>query len=61
MLPLGMISKGDMKIYKMTDDIKEIVRAANKIGHPKIKTNYYDGFSSAVSEMQLPDEEKLIK
>lgn len=61
MLSLGMISKGDMKIYKMTDDIKEIVKAANKIGHPPIKTNYYDGFSSAVSEMQLPDEEKLIK
>lgn len=61
MLPQGMISKGDMKIYKMTDDVKEIVKAANKIGHPRVKTNYYDGFSSAVSEMQLPDEEKLIK
>lgn len=61
MLPLGMISKGDMKIYKMTDDVKDIVKAANKIGHPRIKTNYYDGFSAAVAEMQLPDEEKLIK
>lgn len=61
MLPLGMISKSDMKIYKMTDDIKDVVKAANKIGHPPIKTNYYDGFSSAVAAMQLPDEEKLIK
>lgn len=61
MLSLGMISKSDMKIYKMTDDIKDVVKAANKIGHPPIKTNYYDGFSSAVAAMQLPDEEKLIK
>lgn len=47
MLPLGLISKNDLKIYKVTDDITEIVKAANKIGHPLIKTNYYDGFSSA--------------
>lgn len=51
-----------MKIYKMTDDIHEIVKAANKIGHPPIKTNYYDGFSSAESGIQeLKDEEKLVK
>lgn len=61
MLPLGLVSKNDTKIYKMTDDVKEIVRAANKIGHPPIKTNYYDGFTSAIKEMQLPDEEKVIK
>lgn len=62
MLPLGLISKNDMKIYKMTDDIHEIVKAANKIGHPPIKTNYYDGFSSAESGIQeLKDEEKLVK
>lgn len=60
MLPLGMVSKSDLKIYKMTDDVKEIVRAANRIGHPTIKTNYYDGFSSA-ADMQLPDSEKIIK
>ncbi len=46
-LPKKLINKGDDKIYKITDDIQEIVRAANKIGHPKIKTNYYDGFKSA--------------
>lgn len=49
MLPLGLVSKGDTKIYKPTDDVKEIVKAANKIGHPPVKTNYYDGFSSAES------------
>ncbi len=61
MLPYGMISKSDMKIYKMTDDVKEIVKAANKVGHPKIKTNYYDGFSSASGIMPLKEEDQVIK
>lgn len=60
MLPLGLVSKGDLKIYKLTDDVNEIVKAANKIGHPDIKTNYYDGFSSA-SGMKLADNDQLIK
>lgn len=47
MAPIKLIGPNDRKIYKITDDIQEVVRAANKIGHPKIKTNYYDGFSSA--------------
>lgn len=47
MKPKGLIGKTDQKIYKITDDVTEIVRAANKIGHPKIKTNYYDGFEKA--------------
>ncbi len=61
MLPLGMVSKNDLKIFKVTDDLQEIVKAANKIGHPPIKTNYYDGFTSAAGFRQLPDSEKLIK
>lgn len=61
MLPLGMISKGDMRIYKLTDDVHEIVKAANKIGHPPVKTNYYDGFTSAAGFQQLPEDEILIK
>ena len=47
MEPAKLIGPKDRKIYKMTDDINDIVRAANKIGHPKIKTNYYDGFGEA--------------
>lgn len=47
MTSLKTINPGDRKIYTMTDSVEEIVAAANKIGHPKIKTNYYDGFSSA--------------
>ncbi len=49
MSPLKTINPLDRKIYKLTDNVEEIVRAANKIGHPKIKTNYYDGFSKATS------------
>ena len=47
MLSLGLINKRDLSIYHITDDIHEIVKAANKIGHPKVKTNYYDGFHAA--------------
>lgn len=47
MAPLKAIASGDRNIYKITDKIEDIVRAANKIGHPKIKTNYYDGFAAA--------------
>lgn len=56
MLPMGLISKRDTKIYKLTDDIEEIVAAANKIGHPPIKTNYYDGFSAQSGIQPLPEE-----
>ncbi len=55
MLPMGLVSKNDTKIFKLTDDIKEIVAAANKIGHPPIKTNYYDGFSA---QSGIPDLKK---
>lgn len=44
---LKTINPPDRKIYKMTDSLEEIVAAANEIGHPKIKTNYYDGFKKA--------------
>jgi len=37
-----MIAKGDRTIYKITDDITEVVDAANKIGHQKIGENVYD-------------------
>ena len=41
---LKTINPADRKIYTLTDSIEEIVAAANKIGHPKVRTNYYDGF-----------------
>ena len=61
MLRLGLISKGDTNIYKLTDDVNEIVKAANKIGHPDIKTNYYDGFSAQSGIQPLSEKDQLIK
>ena len=53
MTSLKTINPEDRKIYKLTDSVEEIVAAANEIGHPKIKTNYYDGFSRA-NEFRSP-------
>ncbi len=61
MLPLGLIAKNDTNIYKLTDDVNEIVKAANKIGHPPIKTNYYDGFSAQSDIPELPEHERIVK
>ena len=47
MLALKLISVPDTKIFKITDNVGEVVRAANKIGHPKISENFYDGFREA--------------
>ena len=39
-----MIAPENLKIFKITDDVREIVRAADKVGHPRIAENYYDDF-----------------
>ena len=49
MLELKLIGKTDPSIFKITDDLTEVVKAANKIGHPKISENFYDGFREASS------------
>ena len=49
MLEVKTIAPQDAKIFKITDDLNEVVRAANKIGHPKISENFYDGFREASS------------
>ncbi len=49
MLELGLAEDSDMQIFKITDDIHEVVKAANKIGHPKVSENYYDGFREATA------------
>lgn len=49
MLELKLIGKTDPNIFKITDDLTEVVKAANKIGHPKISENFYDGFREASS------------
>lgn len=47
MIDLKLVAAKDAKIFKVTNDVTEIVKAANKIGHPKISENYYDGFREA--------------
>ena len=47
MLEMELIHLPDTKIFKITDDVREVVKAANKIGHPKISENFYDGFREA--------------
>lgn len=49
MLDMGLIAEKDTKIFKITDDVNEVVKAANKIGHPKIAESFYDGFREASS------------
>ena len=49
MLDLGVISAKDPAIFKITDDLMDVVKAANKIGHPKISENFYDGCRAANS------------
>ena len=47
MIDMKLVATKDAKIFKVTNDVTEIVKAANKIGHPKISENYYDGFREA--------------
>ena len=47
MVSLKLINDGDSGIFKITDDVEDIVAAANEIGHPKISENFYDGFREA--------------
>ncbi len=47
MVKMGLIGADDANIFTITDDVQEVVDAANKIGHPKISENFYDGFREA--------------
>ncbi len=47
----GTIKASDRKIYRITDDITEVVKAANKIGHPSIHDNIYNNYSSSQSHI----------
>lgn len=44
MIPKKLIKPKDLKLFTVTDDITEVVKAANKVGHPKIRENLYDGY-----------------
>lgn len=43
MLPNRYIGAKDQRIYKITDNVMDVVKAANKIGHPLVGVNTYDG------------------
>ncbi len=47
MIALKLISPKDTDIFRITDDLQLVVDAANKIGHPKVSHNFYDGFREA--------------
>lgn len=47
MIQMKMIDQNDINLFKVTDDLNEVVAAANKIGHPKASENFYDGFREA--------------
>lgn len=46
LLSEGMIKRSDLKLVKLTDDVEDIVKAANKIGHVKIDESIYDDYVS---------------
>ena len=52
MISLKLIDTKDTEIFTITDDLSLVVKAANKIGHPKISENYYDGFREASAIMK---------
>lgn len=47
MIALGLIASKDTTIFRITDNLQTVVDAANKIGHPKVSENFYDGFREA--------------
>lgn len=49
MVELKLITVPDTKIFSITDNVMDVVKAANRIGHPKISENFYDGFREASS------------
>lgn len=57
MLEMGLVAEADTKFFEITDDISKVVDAANKIGHPKISENFYDGFKEARAIAAKMDEQ----
>lgn len=47
MIALGLINSKDTGIFQITDNLQDVVDAANKIGWPKVSENFYDGFREA--------------
>ena len=47
MILMKLVNIRDAGIFKITDRLSDVVNAANKIGHPKVSENFYDGFREA--------------
>ena len=47
MIALGLIAAKDTNIFRITNNLQDVVDAANRIGHPKVSENFYDGFREA--------------
>lgn len=47
MMLMRLINVSDAQIFTITDRLSDVVKAADKIGHPKISENFYDGFREA--------------
>ena len=58
MIALGLIKSSDTDIFTITNDVEEVVIAANKIGHPKVSENFYDGFREASAIKKEIDQEQ---
>ena len=56
MVDLKLVAEPDTHIFEMTDDLQKVVDAANKIGHPKISENFYDGFKEARAIAEATNE-----
>lgn len=52
MVGMGMVAEKDAGLFKITDNIEDVVEEANRIGHPKISENFYDGFREASKIIQ---------
>ena len=58
MIALGLIKSSDTDIFHITDDVTKVVDAANRIGHPKVSENFYDGFREASAIKKEIDQAK---
>lgn len=58
MIALGLIKSSDTDIFQITDDVTKVVDAANRIGHPKVSENFYDGFREASAVKKELDQAK---
>ena len=58
MIDLKLVKADDARIFEITDNIHRVVDAANKIGHPKVSENFYDGFKEARAIAEMVEKEK---